>query len=92
MDRYQCQECLGYFEEIETIQPILCKGCLDKAAGYDIADLDCIYLIKTLKQLLESFKNASTDNEKLNALAEAKGTICVALNYIKKENKVTRWQ
>jgi len=66
----QCEECLGYFEEDNLKQPVICLDCLDKLRLFDIRDHERTYLIQTLQELLNE-----TD---INVIH---GRISVALNY-----------
>ena len=52
-DREQCQMCLGYFDTDDTEQPIICKGCLDKAAAYDSTKLSLDVAMQTITNVLE---------------------------------------
>ena len=47
-NREQCEMCEGYFDTENTEQPILCKGCLDKAAACDITKRSLDVAVKAI--------------------------------------------
>ena len=86
-DKEQCAMCLGYFDVEDTEQPILCKGCLDKAAGYDIASHDRKFLMGTMRQALAHLEAAESDVDKSCAVALVTGMLHAAVNYVRPEAK-----
>jgi hypothetical protein len=79
-ERGQCEGCLGYFDDSELSQPVLCSECWEKAAGYDCADLD-------RKALSQAITDALAELDRLNHMpvqialyvSRAKGGLKTAL-------------
>jgi hypothetical protein len=83
-NRGQCEGCLGYFDECELEQPVICKECLDKAAGYDSKD-------NSLRKARSAMENAKKELDKLQGMpvqvalyvSRAKGMLTVGLEVTK---------